>query len=352
MKIAVGMSGGIDSSVVAFLLKHKGFDVYGVTMRIWHEKNSLSSASDCNYYDKGEQEIKKTNEVCRMLGIEHHVFDLSGEYENTVLTYLKDEYKNGRTPNPCVVCNQEIKFGMLPLLAFERLDAAAFATGHYARLAVGKKDRIMLMKAKDETKDQSYFLYRLNQKQLRATLFPLGEMMKDDVKNIAREKGIPSWNEPESQDFCMGHYQEFLKCDDECGEIVDTDGKVLGFHKGIWNYTVGQRRGLRISSDKPLYVKAIEPSSNRIIVASRQETMRDSFIAGSFNWVSASSFDDAGPLTVKVRSSQKSLPCEAEALGDKVRVNLLKPQAEIALGQSAVIYDGDILIGGGIIEYE
>ncbi|MCL1910816.1 MAG: tRNA 2-thiouridine(34) synthase MnmA [Leptospirales bacterium] len=352
MKIAVGMSGGVDSSVAAFLLKNEGYDVCGVSMRVWPEKNDLSSAPDSDCRAGDDKGIKKAGEVCRTLGIEHHVFDLSHEYENTVLAYFKDEYRNGRTPNPCVVCNQIIKFGMLPLRALERLGAPAFATGHYAKLVSGPKDRIMLMKGKDENKEQSYFLYRLNQKQLGAAIFPLGEMTKDDVKNIAREKGIPSWDEPDSQDFCMGDYRDILNCDDESGEIVTIDGKVLGFHKGIWNYTVGQRRGLGISSDKPLYVKAIEPSGNRVIVASKQETMRDSFTAGSFNWVSAESFDDANALTVKVRYSQKSLPCEAEALGGKVRINLLEPQGEIARGQSAVIYDGDILIGGGIIEYE
>jgi len=352
MKIAVGMSGGVDSSVAAFLLKHEGHDVCGVTMRIRPEKSGNSSALGHDRHSGDGEETKKTGEVCHMLGIEHHVFDLSNEYEDIVLGYFRDEYINGRTPNPCVVCNQKIKFGKLPLLAVERLGAAAFATGHYARLAPGEKNRIMLMKAKDETKDQSYFLYRLSQKQLGAALFPLGEMLKDDVKNIAREKGIPSWNEPESQDFCGGNHQELFRYKDEPGEIINIDGKVLGFHKGIWNYTIGQRRGLGISSDKPLYVKAIEPSSRRVIVAYKQDAIRDSFMTKSFNWVSAESFDGIKELTVKVRSSQKSLPCKAEVLDDKVRVNLFRPQGEIAPGQSAVFYNGDILVGGGIIEYE
>ncbi|MDR3238027.1 MAG: tRNA 2-thiouridine(34) synthase MnmA [Spirochaetia bacterium] len=354
MKIAVGMSGGVDSSVAAFLLKQLGHDICGRTMRIWHGENSVPNARRHACYSPGEEEeIERASDACARLGIRHHIFDLSKEYENTVLGYFKSEYKNGRTPNPCVVCNQRIKFGLLPGMALASLDAEAFATGHYAKLGRGEKNRIILMKAKDTAKDQSYFLYRLGQEQLRTAMFPLGDMLKDDVKKIAREAGLPSWNEPESQDFYDGSYSELLGCADTPGEIVDTEGKVLGFHKGIWNYTVGQRRGLGIASGAPLYVKAIDPAGNRIVAAYREDTLRDSFVAASFNWVSEDSLDGISAPTVKVRSSQKSVPCEAVMI-DKttVRVNLASAQGEIAAGQSAVLYSNNILIGGGTIEYE
>lgn len=358
MKIALGISGGVDSAIAAMLLKQAGHEIFGVTMKIWPDKSDKQNGLPVNRrscYNTGDEEKnKQVAEICDKIGITHRVFDLSREYENTVLSYFRREYKNGRTPNPCLICNQQIKFGLLPFLAFETLGADVFATGHYARTAFNETTkRFELMRAKDAFKDQSYFLHRLTQKQLSKVIFPLGDMYKSDVRSLACEMGIPSWNEPESQDFYDGDYAELLDCADEPGEIVNTGGKVLGYHSGIWNYTIGQRRGLGIAAERPLYVKAIEPENRRVIVAYKEEALRDSFLAASFNWVSVEQIRNAEALTVKIRSSQNMLPCRVWMLGDDtVRIVLETPQGEIAAGQSAVLYKNDLVLGGGFIEYE
>ena len=356
MKIAVGMSGGVDSSVAALLLKQAGFDIFGVTMKIWKggdaDINSAPRRHAC-YSPGEEEEIQRAAEICQKLGIEHHVFDLSQEYEEIVLDYFRYEYKNGRTPNPCIVCNQRLKFGLLPMFAIDKIGADAFATGHYARVSFDEKTkRYMLMKSHDNSKDQSYFLHRLTQDQLSKVHFPLGEMYKEDVRKLAKEMDIPSWNDPESQDFYDGDYAELIGCAEEPGDIVGTDGKVLGQHQGIWNYTVGQRRGLGIAADRPLYVKSIEPEKKQVVVAYKEEVLRDSFFATEFNWVSFNSISNEEELHVKVRSSQKAYPCRAMLLRDNtIRIVLDSPQGEIAAGQSAVLYKDELVIGGGVIEY-
>lgn len=353
MKIAAGVSGGVDSAVAAFLLKAQGHEVYGVTMKIWAGGEEAEAKGNACYGPGEEVDIRRAAEICAAIGIPHHVFDLSDAYSETVLGYFTREYRKGRTPNPCILCNQQMKFGLLPALAVETLGAEGFATGHYARTAIDRETgRILLLKARGKSKDQSYFLHRLTQDQLRSALFPLGEYTKEEVREMALKKQLPSWNDPESQDFYDGDYRDLIGCGDEPGDIVDTKGVVLGRHSGVWNYTVGQRRGLGIAAAEPLYVNAIDASTRRVIVATREQALRKSFTAARFNWVSKDGIKGSLSCTVKPRSSHPGARCIAEPLDEStVRIILEKPECGIAAGQSAVLYDRDTVIGGGIIEY-
>lgn len=354
MNIAVGMSGGVDSSVAAHLLKKEGHHVTGVTMRIWRGDEPARGKGNACYGPGEGAEIRRAAEVCGRLRIPHHVFDLSREYEHTVLSYFKNEYLSGRTPNPCVVCNCRMKFGLLFESAIGLTGAEYFATGHYARVdASSGNGRSLLRKARDESKDQSYFLYRLGQEQLERTVFPLGNLLKEDVRSIAEECDIPSWDEPESQDFYNGDYGDLVREEDDPGEIVDTAGNVLGTHRGIWNFTVGQRKGLGLSHPMPLYVIAIDADRKRVVVAPKEQTFRRVFLATRFNWVSVEELTTPGKGAVKTRSAHPGAPCTAETVDeDTVRIFLDQPESGIAAGQSAVLYDGDIVLGGGIIQPE
>lgn len=354
MRVAVGLSGGVDSAVAALMLKEQGHDVCGVTMRIWSGDDDRQAMRHACYGPGEENQIRRAREICDVIGIPYSVFDLSDAYEKTVLGYFKREYLGGRTPNPCVLCNQEMKFGLLAALAKEALGSEAFATGHYARTErAAENGRFILRKARCQSKDQSYFIHRLTQDQFRRAIFPLGEYAKEEVRETARREGIPSWSDTESQDFYDGDYRKLIDRDDEPGDIVDAKGAVLGAHRGIWNYTVGQRRGLGIAAAEPLYVTAIDASLRRVFVAPKREAMKETFIATQFNWLSRSGISGPVSLTVKTRSSHRGAYCTVEPLDEgTVRILLENPESGIAAGQSAVLYDGDVVIGGGIIEYE
>ncbi len=355
MKIAVGMSGGVDSSVAALLLKQQGHDVFGLTMKIWRGNGEPAARKGNACYGPEEiEDIKLMESLCETLGIEYHVIDCSEQYERIVLEYFRKEYRSGRTPNPCIRCNQEIKFGVLPGLAKEAghyFDK--FATGHYAR--IGRDDnrkRWLLKRGADNRKDQSYFLYRLTQEQLAATLFPLGDRYKDEVRAIAKEAGLPVHDKEESQDFYTGHYGDIVGRENKPGDIVDRQGKVLGKHRGIWHYTVGQRKGLGIAHSEPLYVLSIDAGKNRIVVGSGHETKSSVFTAIDCSWIAFER--PAGAFTAKVKI--RSATPEAEAIiepceNDAVNVAFTTPHSAITPGQSAVLYDNDVVLGGGIIDH-
>lgn len=350
--IIVGLSGGVDSSVAAYLLKQQGYEVIGVTMAIWDGRYRSTTKHAC-YGSNEEDEIREARELAEKLGIPYHVFNCAAEYKQTVLDYFKVEYLAGRTPNPCIQCNQLIKFGMLPMMAKKSgIAFDYFATGHYARIEFDTKtERFLLKKATDINKDQTYFIYRLSQEQLSRVMFPIGEYTKPEIKDLARRVGITLEDKEESQDFYGGDYKDLLEVDENPGNIVDSTGKILGHHKGIWNYTIGQRKGLGIANPEPLYVLGFNKVENTVIVGIREETYSRSLIVTDLNWISVPGIDSNRECTVKIRSAQKERDAllEPRETGE-VKVTFFQPNDAITPGQSAVFYDRDLVLGGGIIK--
>ena len=346
------MSGGVDSSVAAYLLKEQGYQVIGVTMAIWDGQFKATGKHAC-YGSDEQEEIQQAREVAQKLDIPHHVFNCSSEYKQAVLEYFKAEYLAGRTPNPCVQCNQLIKFGMLPAMA--RKSGIAFdffATGHYAGVEFSDKyQRFVLKKAADLKKDQTYFIHRLSQEQLGQIMLPIGKYHKPEIKELARQVGITIEDIEESQDFYAGDYKDLLEVEDHPGAIVDTNGKVLGHHKGIWNYTIGQRKGLGIAWAEPLYVIGLDKVANTVIVGIREETYHASFIVTYMNWVALSALAQPMNCSAKIRSAQMEREAHIEPMenGD-VKVTFFHPNDAITPGQSAVFYEEDVVLGGGIIK--
>ncbi|MFZ4563280.1 MAG: tRNA 2-thiouridine(34) synthase MnmA [Bacteroidales bacterium] len=350
--VIVGLSGGVDSSVAAYLLKQQGYQVIGVTMAIWDGQYKSTGKHAC-YGSDEEEEIRGAREVAEKLDIPYHVFNCSAEYKQAVLDYFKSEYLAGRTPNPCIQCNQHIKFGMLPAMATKAgIRFEYFATGHYARVGFSEKyQRYILEKAADLKKDQTYFIHRLSQEQLKQCLFPIGGFNKPEIKELARKVGITTEDLEESQDFYAGDYKDLLDVEETPGNIVDSKGTVLGQHKGIWNYTIGQRKGLGIAFSEPLYVIGLNKENNTVIVGVREETYNTSFIVSDLVWVALSGLEHPMDCTAKVRSAQKERDAHIEPLGNgDVKVTFFHPNDAITPGQSAVFYDGEVLLGGGIIK--
>ena len=350
--VIVGLSGGVDSSVAAYLLKEAGYKVIGVTMAIWDGQYKSTGNHAC-YGSDEEEEIGEAREVAGKLGIPYHVFNCSAEYKQAVLDYFKSEYLAGRTPNPCIQCNQLIKFGMLPSMARKSgIQFDYFATGHYARVGFDEKyQRYVLKKALDLKKDQTYFIHRLSQDQLKQALMPIGTYNKPEIKELARKVGITTVDLEESQDFYSGDYKDLLEVEEKPGNIVDSKGKILGRHKGIWNYTIGQRKGLGIAYAEPLYVIGLNREENTVVVGVREETYNGSFIVSDLNWIALESLTTAMDCTAKIRSAQAERNARIEPLeGGKVRVTFFHPNDAITPGQSAVFYDEEVVLGGGIIE--
>lgn len=350
MKIAVGMSGGVDSSVTAYLLKQQGHEIVGVIMKIWHGGScvSMNKGNAC-YGPDEDHDIEDARKVCDCLGVPLHVIDCSRQYEETVLQYFKKEYSAGRTPNPCVMCNHSIKFGVLPeLLAGSGISFEKFATGHYARVEFDTMlKRYLLKKAADTAKDQTYFLYRLSQDQLARVIFPLGDFKKTEVRKIAKQAGLPVHDKEESQDFYSGDYGELLDKMPASGDIVDTNGKILGTHNGIWNYTIGQRKGLGIAVGKPLFVTAIDTRENRVVVGDKEDLLSNGLSA---NAVVGFENEQSGNAFAKIRSTAQEVSCSFSYENDTLAVTFNEPQLSITPGQSVVLYDNAAVLGGGIIE--
>ncbi len=346
--VAVGMSGGVDSSTAAWALHEQGYRVVGVTLRFFcYERSYLPTRSCCS-----ETALRRAKEVCARLGIDHHVLNVEPDFSKHVINYFIEEYRKGRTPNPCVICNEKVKFPALGRIA-DWLGLAHVATGHYVRLVEKPAGRIFLASAFDRAKDQSYFLYRVPVKLLARTVFPIGEMEKGAVNRISKELGFSARVPKESQDVCFlpdGDLRAFLSAHIEHrrGEVVDQEGRILGYHRGVSSYTIGQRRGLGIGGKVPLYVKSIDVRRNRIVLAPESE------LYSTVAWCRRVKLRGRAPhhsLLVKVRYRHR--PAEVESIerrDNRLLVRFKDQQRAITPGQSLVLYRGDVVVGGGIIE--
>ena len=345
MKVVIAMSGGVDSSVAAALLKEEGHEVIGTTMQIISSGNQATRAGT------------HARQVARRLGIPHHVMDFRDIFARRVIDDFCREYRLGRTPNPCVLCNKYIKFGVLWERARE-LGADFLATGHHAKVERDETTgTYLLKKGADKQKDQSYFLCQLNQEQLSRTLFPIGNLTKDKVRQIALELELPVADRPESQEICFipdddypGFLENHVPGATASGPILDREGNMLGQHQGLIFYTVGQRKGLGIATAEPLYVTGIEPDRNAIVVGTKEQTYGTELVAGNLNWIAI----DRPEHPVKVKARVRHRHPEAEATvtpldKDSVYVKFSEPQMAITPGQSVVFYDGDTVSGSGTI---
>ena len=353
MKILVGLSGGVDSSVAALLLKQQGHEVIGATMSIWGKDGmALKSGHKNACYGPDEKEdIEQAQKIAKQLEIPYYVLDCVEQYEKIVLENFKSEYIKGRTPNPCVWCNARVKFGVLPEMAkLSGIEFDKFATGHYARIEE-KDGRYLLKRGVAPHKDQSYFLYRLKQDQLKNILLPLGSYTKEEIRKIAKENNLEVAEKPDSQDFYDGDYNELLGIEEKEGNIVDTNGKILGTHKGIWNYTIGQRKGVGISSTEPLYVLELRKESNEVVIGPADKTFKSQLTAVNLNWIGIENLSKEIKASAKIRSTQQPVPVTiSPSENDSVKVIFDEMQKSIAIGQSVVFYDDDIVLGGGIID--
>ena len=351
--VVVGMSGGVDSSVAAALLKEQGHRVTGVFMKIWDGENVPVPVKRHACYGPDEAEdIEDARAVARVLGVDFHVFDLRQEYQAEVLDYFRHEYRSGRTPNPCLRCNHRIKFAaLLNRARASGIEFDYFATGHYARIGYDKeRRRYLLKKAVDPAKDQSYFLSFLSQEQLAESLFPVGGYTKAEVRQLATDYALPVHRKPESQDFVAGDYISMVGTALP-GPLLDKSNNILGEHRGIANYTIGQRKGLGVATGQPLYVTDIDSERNAVIVGGREELYQDELVAVGLNWIAFEKLE--GPLEVGARIRRGA--AEAVALvtpvtEDRVYVKFCQPQLAITPGQAVVFYRGDVMLGSGTIE--
>jgi tRNA-specific 2-thiouridylase len=357
MRVAVAMSGGVDSSVTAALLKEEGYEVIGVTIQLWPSKELPPETEEFGGCC-GLGAVVDAKRVAYKLGIPHYTINLRGIFTEKVIADFCREYSLGRTPNPCIRCNRHIKFDAL-LQRVKELDAEFVATGHYARIEYDEVGgRHLLKKGLDLRKDQSYVLYVMTQEQLRHTLLPLGNLTKERVRQIARERGLTVASKPESQEICFipdGDYPKFLKeYIPEAvspGSILDPQGNVLGEHRGILFYTIGQRKRLGIPAREPLYVLDIDRGRNAIVVGTRNEIRADELIASDINYVAISRLKQPMEVKAKIRYLHQEAEARVTPLGeDKVRVKFEEPQWAVTPGQAVVFYNQDTVIGGGTIE--
>ena len=350
------MSGGVDSSVAAALLVEQGYHVRGITLQVWeHEDESVATSK--RWQERGCCKVGMAKHVAKLLNIHHEVIDTQESFQKGVVDDFVQGYMSGTTPNPCVRCNERVKFGALYDLAMRR-GADYLATGHYARAEPTPDGGISLFKAKDRKKDQSYFLYRLPQSCLSRTLFPLGEMQKDDVWKRAESMGLPTDELKESQEICFvtqGDYREFIKANApipiEPGNFIDTKGEKLGKHEGIPFYTPGQRKGLGVAFGERVYVQRVIPETNSVVLGSRQDLMTHTCLVSDLHVQNVKEVPTHTQIDVKIRYASPAVPGTLEWIEDHtVEIRFLSPQAALSPGQSAVFYKGDRVLGGGIIQ--
>jgi tRNA-specific 2-thiouridylase len=346
-KVVVGLSGGVDSSTAAAILHNQGYEVIGLTLWLMKGKGQCCSEG-----------MIDAASICEQLGVPHHVVDIRDVFQTNIVDYLVAGYSSGITPLPCSQCNKTVKFGPMLQYARETLGCDRIATGHYARIRYNEATgRYELLRAIDRNKDQTYFLYDLSQDLLAGTVFPLGEMQKSDTRRIASEYNLKTADKPESQDLCLveanGSMRAFLDkyLAPKQGDIVDMDGKVLGQHDGVHHYTIGQRKGLGIAAAEPLYVIALDAVNNKVIVGDRTKATQPECTVNRVNWVSIA--EPASPIRAEVQIRYRSHPVPVTVIpleNSRVRIVFDEPQFSITPGQAAVWYEGEKVLGGGIIE--
>jgi tRNA-uridine 2-sulfurtransferase len=363
-RIVVAMSGGVDSSTVAAMLHDRGEDIIGLTMQLWNQRRLPELQGDAPVQHRccSTDDVYDARRVAEYFGFPFYVVNFEREFEESVIRPFAKDYLEGRTPIPCTLCNNHVKFEQL-LATARQIGAEKIATGHYARVRHNPDTgRYELFRARDESKDQSYFLFGLTQEQLSGAEFPLGELTKREVREIARRLAVPVAEKPESQEICFvpsGSYTRFIEgyfreqgraLADEPGEIVSISGEVLGRHSGLRHYTIGQRRGLGFAAGRPVYVLQIDRLNNRLVVGEDKELLRTTFEVRDVNWIAVETPRTPVQARVRIRHRHEAADAEVEGLShDAARVRFLEPQRAITPGQAAVFYSGDVVIGGGWI---
>ena len=353
-KVVVGMSGGVDSSVAAHLLKKAGYDVIGVTMQIWQDEDRFTQEAEGGCC--GLSAVDDARRVAQDLEIPYYVMNFKQEFKSNVMDYFVNEYLQGRTPNPCIACNRYVKWESLLKRSLD-IGADYIATGHYARILKLENGRYTLRKSATAAKDQTYALYNLTQYQLAHTLMPVGEFTKDEIRNIAQDINLRVAHKPDSQEICFIPDNDYAKFIEENsgekiipGNFVNSAGEVIGKHKGITHYTVGQRKGLNLSLGHPAFVLEIRPETNEVVIGTNDEVFSDKLYANNLNFMSIEDLEGSMEVEAKIRYSHQGAKCTIKKVGpDEVECIFEEPQRAITPGQAVVFYIDDYIVGGGTI---